>query len=204
MGKKSYADDPYAAYRRPAPDAQETDYVGVPPEDRYAATRRSTPPVVYVPAPEEPPAPGKEPAGEADERAPEEPVTPYWTGDADQPEIIATNANVRLTCTLAAMLGLFALFLVFNEKRSRAVHRYAVQSAGLTAAHLIGALLLLAAGAAFSPVPYAGVVVTLVCWIFYIILVIVTVWTRVRMMSDAWRGWRHELPGLGRILEKYC
>ncbi|MGN0764372.1 MAG: hypothetical protein ACI4MK_13325, partial [Aristaeellaceae bacterium] len=48
-------------------------------------------------------------------------------------EIIATNRTVRLTCMLAAMMGLLGLFLCFAEDRSRAIRHFAGQSAALLA-----------------------------------------------------------------------
>ena len=49
----------------------------------------------------------------------------------EEPEVIATNGTVKLTCTLAAFCSLLALFFAFADKRSRAIHHFSVQSLGL-------------------------------------------------------------------------
>ena len=57
----------------------------------------------------------------------------------EEPEVIATNGTVKLTCTLAAFCSLLALFFAFADKRSRAIHHFSVQSLGLAAVHILGA-----------------------------------------------------------------
>ena len=80
-----------------------------------------------------------------DEPAWDEPIyeayeeEPYEAPQQAQ-ELIATNRMVLLTCTLESMMSLFALFLLFAEKKSRAIRTFAVQSVGLAACHLLGAL----------------------------------------------------------------
>lgn len=118
-------------------------------------------------------------------------------------EIIATNGTVRLTCTLAAMMGLFALFLCFAEKKSRAIRHFALQSVGLTAIHLAAALILLVVGTVLGVIPFLGFLMNLVCWLCYIALVIMTLFIKVRMMFFAWRGARFILPVIGRRLERF-
>lgn len=118
-------------------------------------------------------------------------------------EIIATNGTVRLTCTLAAMMGLFALFLCFAEKKSRAIRHFALQSVGLTAVHLAAALILLVVGTVLGVIPFLGFLMNLVCWLCYIVLVIMTVFIKVRMMFFAWRGARFILPVIGQKLERF-
>ena len=78
-------------------------------------------------------------------------------------EVLATNTGVRLACTMAAMIGLFAIFLCWAEKESRVIRRFSVQSACLTAVHAaVGAAMLLL-GMLLGRIPYVGVVYLLKC-----------------------------------------
>lgn len=132
----------------------------------------------------------------------DEPFQPY--DEPEQPrEIIATNRVVCLTATLAALCSLFALFLIFAEKKSRAIRLYAVQSAGLSACHLILAAALLAVGLIMGAVPYVGFLMNLVCWIVYLAALVVMVCLRVRMMQCAYAGVHYGLPVIGRWLERF-
>ncbi len=119
-----------------------------------------------------------------------------------EPQVIATNSTVRLTCTLASMMGLFGLFLCFAEKKSNAIRHFARQSAGLMIANAVCALLLLVIGSLLGAIPLMGFLINLVCWLCYIVVLIVTVFMKVRMMLYAWRGWRFTLPVIGKRLEK--
>lgn len=150
----------------------------------------------------------------------DEPADEAWEGQPFQPsqdachsrpvreapseEIIATNRMVLLTCTLASMLGLFALFLSFEEKKSRAIRWFAVQSAGLAVVHLAVAVALLVIGTVLGAIPFLGFLVTLICWLVYIAVAVLTVCLRVRMMHCAWRGVRFTLPVMGRHLARFC
>lgn len=118
-------------------------------------------------------------------------------------EIVSTEAVVKLTCTLAAMLPPFALFLIFAEKKSRAIRHYALQSAGLTVCHLLTAGALLAVNAVFGGIPYLGFLLNLILWIVYIALAIVMLVVRIRMMFMAWQGGRFMLPLVGHMLDRY-
>lgn len=124
----------------------------------------------------------------------------------DEPveEIIATNSTVRLTCTLASMLGLFALFLCFAEKKSRAIRHFSVQSAGLMLCHLAIAVILMLVGTVLGVIPFLGFLMNLVCWLVYIAVLIVTLFIKVRMMLFAWRGVRFTLPVIGHKLQRFC
>ena len=159
----------------------------------------------------EPPVGGRpwqeEPAYE-DEPAWDEPVYEAYEEETyDEPqqaqELIATNRMVLLTCTLESMMSLFALFLLFAEKKSRAIRAFAVQSVGLAACHLAAALMLALVDAVFGGIPFMGFLMNLVCLLAYIAVLIVAVYLRVRMMLAAWRGVRFTLPVLGRRLEKF-
>lgn len=118
-------------------------------------------------------------------------------------EVLATNTGVRLACTMAAMIGLFGVFLFFVEKESRPIRRFAVQSAVLTAAHGVIAAVLIITGCLLGAIPYFGFLVTLVCWLCYIAALILLIMQRVRLMAHAWCGVRHELPILESLAARY-
>ena len=130
----------------------------------------------------------------------EEPVKTVHTVE---PELLATNNTVKLTCTLAAMMSLFALFLCFAEKQSRAIRTYAVQSVALTALHLASGAVLLAIGGLLGGIPLLGFLIVLVCWIVYIAVLVASCVIRVRMMFAAWNGYRFDLPVIGKLVESF-
>ncbi len=117
-------------------------------------------------------------------------------------EIIATNRTVLLTCTLAAMMGLFAVFLCFAEKRSRAIRHFAGQSAALTGAHVALALTLALIGGLLGAIPLLGFLLRLVCWLLYIAVFIVLTAVRIRMMFFAYQGIRFTLPFIGEKISE--
>ena len=121
-----------------------------------------------------------------------------------QPEVIATNTAIRLTCTLCAMCGLLAIFMCWAEKESRAIRHFAVQSAAVTGLHILCALVLLLISGLLGGIPFLGFLLTMVCWLCYIAVLIVVVVIRARMMLHAWRGIRFMIPGLWRTLERFC
>lgn len=118
-------------------------------------------------------------------------------------EILSTGDAEKLACSLAAMLFPFALFLIFAEKRSRAIRHYALQSVRLAVCHCIVAGVLAAVNAVFCSIPYLGFLLNLVLWIVYIAAAIVMLVVRIRMMYMAWQGGRFTLPLIGRMLERY-
>ena len=118
-------------------------------------------------------------------------------------EVIATNGTVKLTCTLAAMMGAFALFLCFAEKRSPAIRQFSVQSVALSAFHLIVGLVLLIVGSVFGLIPILGFLVKLVCWLVYIAALIAVIVVRIRMMLAAYQGLRFDLPLIGGSLNRF-
>lgn len=120
-----------------------------------------------------------------------------------QPEVIATNTAVRLTCTLCAMCGLLAAFMCWAEKESRAIRHFAVQSTAVTVLHLFCALMLFLISGLLGGIPFLGFLLTMVCWLVYIALLVVIVVVRARMMLHAWRGIRFTIPGLWRTLERF-
>lgn len=121
-----------------------------------------------------------------------------------QPEVIATNTAIRLTCTLCAMCGLLAAFMCWAEKDSRAIRHFAVQSVAVTVLHLLCALVLLMISALMGGIPFLGFLLTMVCWLVYFAALVVIIVVRARMMLHAWRGVRFTLPGLWRALERFC
>ena len=139
--------------------------------------------------------------------APVEPVRDVsYTAEQQplSPDVIATNTGVRLTCTMAAMIGLLGIFLCWAEKESRVIRRFAVQSAALTALHAIVGAVCLLAGLLLSGVPFLNLVVTLMCWLVYIAVLIVLVFLRIRLMEAAWHGVRYVLPApVERLVERY-
>ena len=116
-----------------------------------------------------------------------------------EPEIIASNRLIRLTCTLAAMLSPFALFLLFAEKESHAVRYFSLQSVILAALHLLLALLMGILGSALGSLPYLGVMISALCWLIYLCGLIACLWQRVRLMLGAWQGYRVSLPLVGPL-----
>lgn len=119
-------------------------------------------------------------------------------------DVLATNTGVRLACTMAAMMGLFALFLCWAEQESRVIRRFSVQSVLLTALHAglgLGALLI---SAVLGGIPYLGLMVTLICLLAYIAGLILLVIARVKLMHHAWQGVRFVLPtALEQIVRRY-
>lgn len=119
------------------------------------------------------------------------------------PELIATNTAVRLTCTICAMIGLFGVFMCWAEKESRAIRHFAVQSAGMTAAHALTALILVLVGTVLGGIPYLGFMVNLMGWLMYLVVLVLMVIVRVRMMKHAWQGITFHTPVIGHYMEKF-
>lgn len=117
-----------------------------------------------------------------------------------EPEVIATNGTVKLTCTLAAFCSLLGLFFAFADKRSRAIHHFAVQSLGLAAVHILGAAALVFVGGLLGAIPFLGFLIVILCWLLYFALLLVCVVLRVRMMLAAYEGIRFTLPLIGERL----
>lgn len=129
--------------------------------------------------------------------------TPELQPQLKSAHVMATNTGVRLTCTMAAMIGLFGLFLAWAEKESRVIRRYAVQSAALTIVHLSAAAILLLVGALCGNVPYLGLLVSLTCWLIYIALLIILLYVRIRLMENAWQGRGYVLPLIESLIRRY-
>lgn len=118
-------------------------------------------------------------------------------------DVVATNTGVRLACTMAAMIGLFALFLCWAEKESRVIRRFSVQSAALFIVHMAVIAVLVAVGFVCNAVPYFGFLMTTMCWLVYIAMVILLLAMRVKLMESAWHGRRCDIPLLERAIQRY-
>ena len=138
---------------------------------------------------------------------PQEDAAPDVMSEAPIPparDLLATNTGVRLACTMAAMMGLFALFLCWAEKESRVIRRFSVQSACLTALHALAALAALLLSALMGGIPYFGLVVTLLCLLAYMAALVLLVVVRVQLMRHAWEGVRFMLPpALEKIISRF-
>ena len=140
-----------------------------------------------------------------DEPGYDDPV--YGPEGYDEPplarEIIATNRTVLLTCTLAAMLSLFGLFLCFAEKRSRAIRHFAGQSAALLGMHAVLALAIFALGSLLGSLPLIGIVLRGLCLVVYLAALLVIIVLRIRMMFFAYQGIRFTLPVVGERIGRW-
>lgn len=128
---------------------------------------------------------------------------PVYKEAPREPEVVSTNQAVNLTCTLAAMMGLFALFLFFYDKRSKAVRRMAVQSMTLTIGFIAASLGLLILGALLGFIPILGTIIVVIFWIIFIALLILVVFLKVQMMKHAYNGLAYQLPVIGGQLRRF-
>ncbi|MGN1368131.1 MAG: hypothetical protein ACI4WX_04635 [Aristaeellaceae bacterium] len=143
----------------------------------------------------------RQPRDRRAERTRQEEPLPFLT-EENQP-LLATNTGVRLACTMAAMLGVFAIFLCWAEKESRVIRRFAVQSATLTALHLCGGAVLGVISLVVGQVPYLGFLMTLLGWLIYIAVAIMVLFLRIKLMEHAWHGRRFELPLLEGLIRRF-
>lgn len=128
--------------------------------------------------------------------------TVAYFAEEGQP-LLATNTGVRLACTMAAMISLFAIFLCWAEKESKVIRRFAVQSAALAVIHLCGGALLGGISLLVGSVPYFGFLMTLLGWMIYVAIAVVVLYMRIKLMERAWHGRKFDLPLLERIIRKY-
>lgn len=136
-----------------------------------------------------------------EETAEQQDILPFLP-EENQP-LLATNTGVRLTCTMAAMLSPFAIFLCWAEKESRVIRIFAVQSVALLALHLLGGALLGVTSLIVGSIPYLGFLLTLLGWLIYIAVAVVVLFLRVKLMERAWHGRKFDLPLLERIIRKF-
>ncbi|MBQ2952773.1 MAG: hypothetical protein IJE07_04390 [Clostridia bacterium] len=145
------------------------------------------------PVQEAPPAPDEAP-----------PVPPEAAPAPAARDLMATNTGVRLACTMAAMMGLFALFLCWAEQESRVIRRFSVQSACLTALHVAAGVTALLLSGILGGVPYIGLMVTLLSMLGYIAALVLLVVVRLQLMRHAWQGVGYLLPpALERVISRY-
>ena len=138
-------------------------------------------------------------AGRYGEEAPgEDDEDPYEDPEPVPREIIATNRTIRLSSTLAASCGPFALFLLFVEHESRAIRRFSIQSVGLSALHLLSALIMGILGAATAAAPVIGTALNVFCWMVYLCSALTCLILRIRLMAAAWQGFASRLPLIGK------
>ncbi len=128
---------------------------------------------------------------------PREAVPPTQEG-----ERLATNTGVRLACTMAAMLSLFALFLCWAERDSRVIRRFALQSAALMMTHALCGAFFALVGFLLRGIPFLGFLVSLLCYLGYFACLVALMIVRVRLMERAWHGQRYELPFLQRYVDR--
>lgn len=127
----------------------------------------------------------------------------YEDLDEHEPELIATSHSIRLTCTLAALSSVFALFLYFADKESRAVRRTAVQSVALGAVFLAVSLIIMLINLLFSFIPIIKIVVGLALTVIHIAAAVVFLIQKLRLMFNAYRGYAYILPGVGEHVRKF-
>jgi len=120
-----------------------------------------------------------------------------------EPEIVSTSQAINLTCTLGALSSLFALFLYFNDERSRAVRLISVQSLGLGVGYLISVAAILILLLFFGGVPIIGLVINLVLNVSFAAFSLVVVYLKIQMMKRAYRGHAYLLPLVGQWLRRF-
>ena len=168
--------------------------MNLPPRNRRAGRMTGQNEAAPRPVPPADPLPQEDAAPETPSEAPIPPAR----------DLLATNTGVRLACTMAAMMGLFALFLCWAEKESRVIRRFSVQSACLTALHALSAVAALLLSTLLGGIPYFGLVVTLLCLLAYMAALVLLVVVRVQLMRHAWEGVRFVLPpALEKIISRF-
>jgi len=128
---------------------------------------------------------------------------PYPRREPQRPAVISTNATINLICTICAGCGLFGLFLFFVDKRSRAVRRCAVQSAGLLCVVVFLTAGLAVLATLFGFIPFIGGAMSTLGWILVAALLCADAYLRVRLMAHAYRGEAYVLPLIGRQCRQF-
>lgn len=117
--------------------------------------------------------------------------------------VISTSQAINLTCTLASLSALFALFLCFADQRSRAVRRFSVQSVGLGIAHIAMGMILWILSAILGLIPLVGYYLYLLLVILLAVVSVAVLLLRIRMMFHAYRGVAYVLPVIGHTLRRF-
>lgn len=117
--------------------------------------------------------------------------------------VISTSQAINLTCTLASLSTLFALFLCFADQRSRAVRRYAVQSVGLGVLHIAAGMACWILSAVLGWIPLAGYYLYILLVAAFIVVSVFVLTLRIRLMFNAYRGLAYVLPSVGQALRRF-
>ncbi len=128
---------------------------------------------------------------------------PPYGEEAQGPELVSTSQAVNLTCTLAAFSGLFALFLYVADRRSDAVRRIAVQSVALTGVFFCASVVLWIVGTLFRFIPFLGIIIAVIFWLLFAALLMITVFLKVQMMLNAYKGLSYQLPVIGAYVRRF-
>ena len=152
--------------------------------------------------------PYEEEAQEAYEEESYEEDQPYgeqqpYEEETQGPELVSTSQAVNLTCTLAAFSGLFALFLYVADRRSDAVRRIAVQSVALTGVFFCASVVLWIVGTLFRFIPFLGIIIAVIFWLLFAALLMITVFLKVQMMLNAYKGLSYQLPVIGAYVRRF-
>lgn len=118
-------------------------------------------------------------------------------------EVISTSQAINLTTTIASVSTLLSIFLLFADQRSKAVRRFAVQSAGLGICHIAAGLLCYLFAALLGGIPLVGQLLGVLLIMVFIAVTGLVVYLRVRMMLHAYRGMAYVLPVIGQRLRKF-
>ncbi len=130
-------------------------------------------------------------------------VEDFQEPEEEQPAVISTSQAVNLTCTLASVSALFALFLLFADQKSHAVRRFSVQSVGLGALHLALGMLCWLLSAILGWIPLVGYLMYILMMIVFWGATVGILVLRVRMMLRAYRGEAYVLPIIGHKLRGF-
>lgn len=119
------------------------------------------------------------------------------------PGVLSTSQAINLTCTIASLSALFALFLCFADQRSHAVRRFSVQSVGLGVIQLVVVLACWVLNALFGWVPILGPLLNTIMVVVFVAVMVAAIVFRVRMMLQAYRGMAYVLPIIGEKLRRF-
>lgn len=145
----------------------------------------------------------EDPAYPYEEGQPYEEEPMYEEAAGNEPELVSTSQAINLTCTLAALSGLFAFFLYVADRRSEAVRRISVQSVALTGIFLSAAVVLWILGTLFGIIPILGIIFAIIFWLLFAALLLATAYLKVQMMLNAYRGLSYQLPVIGDYVRRF-
>jgi len=140
-----------------------------------------------------------EPIYEEEEIIPEEEIRE----SIPKREVVSTSQAVNLTCTFGALSSLFALFLYFNDERSKAVRRLSVQSVALGCGYVLLGLFLLFISLTFGTIPIIGMVIDLILSVSFASASVIVIYLKIRMMQSAYKGYAYLLPLCGQWLRRF-